>query len=518
MTNNSGWMTSGSCTTVQQDWDWHFTWTLRDGDQVIEQHQYMEFRYLSVVFEDGPPPAKWSVSAWGVQAPWDEEDSYFHSSNEMLNKVWQLSSYTLQAAVTDTYADSNTRERRPYEADGLIAAGDRLLLQRSSIMWGRHSHSWIIQFPTWPVEWLQITPFLAWQDYWATGQTDLMQAYQELLYNNTQIQFMDPTSNLINTSKPISRPELFGDGPGRHIIGWDPQPAKDMFTKSDFMSVPNHFTVRGLELLSELAAAAGKPVPKYKEQADVVKTAILSKMWDSKAERFCDGPCATTPSHGIYSDMYPLWMGLVPEGSADKVWKAVAEWGLEQIGDYGAFIYFHALAMNPSGDKGEAALKALTKCDETSWCKMMQQNDATMTGEGFPGTSGTMSHAWGTAPITGTVNGIMGLAQTAPAYKSFTVKPRLGGVESASVKVPTPHGYIWINATTQGERVSVSVPCNTRASLCALVPAGGGGGRRLALDGEVLLGDGMVRMDGQHACVDQLGCGAGGAARSLSWL
>ena len=72
----------------------------------------------------------------------------------MLNKVWELSAYTLQvrpctlntvweliriaelpqlavpsscprvivsqAAVTDTYADSNTRERRPYEADGLL--------------------------------------------------------------------------------------------------------------------------------------------------------------------------------------------------------------------------------------------------------------------------------------------------------------------------------------------------------------------------------------------------------------
>ena len=83
-----------------------------------------------------------------MQAPWEPTDTFFESSNEMLNRVWELASYTLQAAVTDTYADSNTRERRPYEADGLIAAGDRLLLQRSSIMWARHSHSWIIQFPT----------------------------------------------------------------------------------------------------------------------------------------------------------------------------------------------------------------------------------------------------------------------------------------------------------------------------------------------------------------------------------
>ena len=35
----------------------------------------------------------------------------------------------LHKGVLDTYTDSNARERRPYEADGLIAAGNRMLLQ-----------------------------------------------------------------------------------------------------------------------------------------------------------------------------------------------------------------------------------------------------------------------------------------------------------------------------------------------------------------------------------------------------
>ena len=39
LTNTSGVMATGSCTTVQQDWQWDFEWTLRDGDQMIEQHQ-----------------------------------------------------------------------------------------------------------------------------------------------------------------------------------------------------------------------------------------------------------------------------------------------------------------------------------------------------------------------------------------------------------------------------------------------------------------------------------------------
>ena len=106
---------SKSCNTVQQNWQWEFTWTLRAGEQKIEQHQYMEFRYLQVEFSGATVAADaWSVEAWGVQAPWEPSDTHFTSTNTMLNKVWELSAYTLQAAVTDTYADSNTRERRPY--------------------------------------------------------------------------------------------------------------------------------------------------------------------------------------------------------------------------------------------------------------------------------------------------------------------------------------------------------------------------------------------------------------------
>ena len=53
---------------------------------------------------------------------------------------------------------------------------------------------------------LQITPFLAWQDYWATGSVDLFKSYADLLYRNTQIQWLDGRTGLLNSTKPISRP------------------------------------------------------------------------------------------------------------------------------------------------------------------------------------------------------------------------------------------------------------------------------------------------------------------------
>ncbi len=106
-----------------------------NGAQVLEQHKYMECRWVSLSFTPAAP-ANFTLSGWKVHYPWDGADTSFTSSNATLNAVWELSRYTLEAASLDTYTDSNTRERRPYEADGIIAATARLLIQRD-YMWPR---------------------------------------------------------------------------------------------------------------------------------------------------------------------------------------------------------------------------------------------------------------------------------------------------------------------------------------------------------------------------------------------
>jgi len=199
-----------------------------------------------------------------------------------------------------------------------------------------------------------------------------------------------------------------------------------------------------------------------------------------------------------------------------EVWRAQTKWGVEQIGDYGTWVYFAAMATQPTADDGTAAVTALTKCDAASWCDEIQKYDATMTREGY--NSGTMSHAWGTAAIPAVVHGVMGLRQTAPGFASFEIKPTLGKVASASLKVPSPRGFITINATSNGQVVAVGVPCNTEATLCARLPAAGAEKQlRLALDGEVVAQE-DVRSERLHACVERLGCGALGEPRTLSWV
>ena len=84
--------------SVTSDWGYFFNWRMRAGAQVIEQHQYMEFRYVNIVF-DGIPPAEWNLTAWQAQYEWEEEDSFFHCSNATLQAVWELNQYVFFTLV-----------------------------------------------------------------------------------------------------------------------------------------------------------------------------------------------------------------------------------------------------------------------------------------------------------------------------------------------------------------------------------------------------------------------------------
>ena len=533
-------------TTVTATWGWQFNWTLRDGPQVLEQHKYMECRFVKLQFS-GVAPTNFTLSAWKVHYKWDEEDSMFASSNSTLNAVFELARYTLEAASLDTFTDSNTRERDPYEADGIIAATSRLLIQRD-VLWARHSAAYVFQFPTCPVEWMQITPFLAYLDYMWTGQPDLALAFAEQIYNRTMIRFVDLATGLVNTSA-IGGYQCHSGRPGMHIIDWmpgakegDQTTALGEYTESEHNSVDNMFAARGLEILAAMLSAAtagetanpgGGPAAAHgwarnatqiAATAAALKASIVKQMWNGT--NYCDGICKeVNGSSLLMANMFALCFGMVEQHDVEAAWTTVADWGLENIGDYGAFWYQLALSGNsvyadpyetPAGDGGAAMVKALTKCDRDSWCSGLRDDNLTMTRESWH--DGTYSHEWGTSPIIGVTWGVMGLRQTAPGFATFTVRPKLGGLAHAAITVPTLRGPITINATTLPQHtLAVTIPCNALATVCMPhTTTVSNKGRYLLLDGVRVE---AVSAGAGHLCAAQsIGCGLGGRPRVLQHL
>jgi hypothetical protein len=412
-------------------WGYSFNWTLRAGPQVIEQHDYMIFRYLAIEVLSGVLPSNFSISAWRVNYEYEESDSSFASSDAMLNQVHELARWTLEAGVVDTLTDSNARERRPYECDGLIGGTNRALVQGDQML-NRHSYSWTLEVPTWPVEWMQMSALMGWQDYWATGSTDLFETFEARMHERTQIALVDATG-LVNTSH------------GRHLYSWDPPSTKAMFVNSDHASVCNSFAVKGLESLAAMAAAAGRAANAsvYGRQAAAMKAAFLKELGDPTAQHFCDGPCADAivdHHSGVTTNYFTMYHGLVPDAWVPNVWRELAEWGLVQIGDFGSFVYLNALSMY-AGDDGSAMLTALTKCDTWSWCFEIQTFNASMTRESLDGLRAngqTMSHSWGTGALSGIIHGIVGVQQTAAAWRTFTVKPLLANLGAPPCRDASP--------------------------------------------------------------------------------
>ncbi len=214
---------------------------------------------------------------------------------------------------------------------------------------------------------------------------------------------------------------------GSHIVDWMPNGdesdqtvALHEFTASNYMSVTNMFGARGLEQMAEVLAVAGtrpENVSKFAAEGAALRASIVKEMWNGTA--FCDGVCADVQGASlVMTNMFGLAFGFPQtqgQPAVDLAWTVTADWGIENIGDYGAFWLQHALGGGyysgrpydtPTTDDGSAMVAQLAKCDRDSWCSGLLQDNLTMTRESWH--DGTYSHEWGTSAIVGVAWGIMG--------------------------------------------------------------------------------------------------------------
>ena len=241
------------------------------------------------------------------------------------------------------------------------------------------------------------------------------------VHERTMVGFRENATGLLAT-----------DRMGSHIVDWMPDAhesdetvARHEFTASKHMAVTNAFCVRGLELLAQMLRAAGRDAnaTRVEGEAAALKHAMMARMWNGSVggrevnrtplvalpelmvsrfasqlrtprplstplgSAFCDGVCAEVGGNSlVMTNMFTLAFGLVPAEYVAAAWRGVAAWGLEQMGDYGAFWYQAALAGSyyapprdaPAEDDGSALLAALNKCDVDSWCAGLRDESAGM--------------------------------------------------------------------------------------------------------------------------------------------
>ncbi len=442
----------------------------------------LPFKYFEIV--DGPELSKEDVRQLAVTYPMDRAQGKFVSSNKVLNDVWELSRQTLEAtSFAGVYVDGE-RERIPYEADAYISQlGDYNLSSNYTL--ARRTLNYLLQNPTWPVEWNFHVISMAYTDYMYSGDKEVLDRNYEVLKKRSLSEYaredglLDTTNIHLGELKMqpiVDWPENERDGYATipvdknywkntirgwkallkskfaQMAGWNyaadklAEESQNCFLAREQLipvnTVVNACYYRSLDRLAYMAWALGKHDEQqlWSGKRDKVKEAIQSSFFNYEKGLFMDGEGSDHIS--LHANMYALAYGLVPAGFDDNVSKFLAEQGM-RCSVFGAQFLLEAFG---EAGNGKELVKLLTATDDRSWAHMLYDVQSGMTTEAWDNTvkpNQDWNHAWGTAPANIIPRYLFGIKPLEPGFKKILIKPILmGTVDNAAVTVPTQYGII----------------------------------------------------------------------------
>ncbi|MEP0357185.1 alpha-L-rhamnosidase C-terminal domain-containing protein [Paraglaciecola sp.] len=429
-----------------------------------------------------------SVTQYALYYPFDDNASSFTSSSDALNRVWDLSKYTLKATpFLGVYADGN-RERMPYEADAYIQQLGHYNVDREYSV-ARYTAKFLLHHASWPTEWHMHMLMIAWQDYMYSGNSDFLVEYYTDLKVKTLHELAREDGLISSKTDKLTQDllnRLHYDGQKfRDIVDWPkgteagkkqarnagptPEGERDGYVFTDYNTVVNAYHVNVLNIMSDIAEVVGNASDQawFKHQASIVNTSMLEHMFDKDKGRFVDG--IGTEHASLHANMFPLAFGLVPEEHVSSVTEFVKSRGMA------ASVYGAQHLLDGLYRVGEAdyALSLMTSDSKRSWLNMLKVG-STMTTEAWDEhfkPNLTWNHAWGSAPANVIPRRLMGIEPVESGFKEFRIVPQPASLSEVRLTTPTIQGPIYteLNVSQEQEQVKwalqIDVPANTKAQL-----------------------------------------------------
>lgn len=377
----------------------------------------------------------------------DETQSLFSSSDDILNQVWDLCKYSMKAtSFCGLYVDGD-RERIPYEADAYINQLSHYAVDAEYAI-GKQTIEYFMDHPTWPTEWPLHTAMMMYQDYYYTGDTRLIESYYEQVKHKTLIA-LAREDGLISTQTGKLTEEFLRQigfsgkpaGPGtlRDIVDW-PQRERDGYDMVPINTVVNCFFYHNMVIMAEFARLLDKPADAdhFDYMAAKVKQSINTTLFDSDRGIYIDGEGSSHAS--LHANMMPLAFGLVPEQHIPSVTAFVKSRGMA-CSVYGAQYLLEALYLV---GEDQYALDLMRATDDRSWWNMIRVG-STITLEAWdikykPNLD--WNHAWGAAPANIIARYLWGIQPVEPGFEVVRIQPQLGDLKNSHIVKPTIKGPI----------------------------------------------------------------------------
>ncbi len=449
-------------------------WRLAAGENHLSSLGMKTFRYVEI---QGLPCdiTTENISGVAYRTPFDEKQSYFTSSSELLNEIYDLCKYTIQATNQNLYVDSQSRERCAYEGDVVINMLTAAGVQDCNAL-SRFSVEYLLTHRTWPAEYGLFRIVMARLDYDTTGDLAMVKRNYELLKTCLYPNLFNEEIGLYGSALMSGHgmDAVLVDWPGTERDGYD-------YANSFYNTVFNCINVKALNDIAYLAAQVGEleDYKKYQDMANTLRKTMVEKLYHKEKGAFVDGlteegkPVEHTSQHAT---AYALFAGVYDYDNIEMKNKMVAflkEQGAIRMSVYGAFFLLEGLYQAGAGHYANSLLLS----DDVSegartWAYMLDKLNATITTEAWNPVNKsnmTWSHPWGSAAGAEIVRGLFGIRPT-KGFEHFTVDLQPSGLRYAAIQVPTVKGNITVSfdTTTKEETmlVNLSVPLGTSATVC----------------------------------------------------
>ncbi len=384
---------------------------------------------------------------------WDDQAASFQSSDETLNKIWELCRYSIKATTfAGVYVDGD-RERIPYEADAYLNQLGQYATDHD-VQMARDTYDRLMKHPTWPTEWASHMIFIAHADWMQTGDTEWLSSRYEALKSKLLLRRARADGLLVSNAAQVKRDD---------IVDW-PVAERDGYVFKPVNTVVNAFHLRSLTLMAELAKALGKDADAadYTSKEATTRKAFQEKLFITGKGIYRDGEGTDHASQ--HANLFPLAFGLVPEEQRAGVTAWVGKRGMA-CSVYAAQYLLEGLFENEAGGH---ALALITAPGDRSW-KHMLESGTTITWEAWDQKykpNQDWNHAWGAAPANLLPRYVLGARPLAPGWKRALVRPNTGSLKSADGRIPSPKGPILVKwKNDAGFRLSIKLPDGIAAKV-----------------------------------------------------
>lgn len=404
------------------------------------------FRYVRVQADE---TVKYdSISMLYEYLPLDYRGS-FKSSDTLLNKIWDVSAYTMHLTSREFFIDGIKRDRWVWSGDAYQSYlmnyylfFDSPSVERTLLaLRGKEpvtAHVNIIM--DYSLYW-----FVGVYDYYLhTGDTKFIKTFYPRM--KSLMEFCLERRNKNGFLEPLDGDWVF--------IDW-----ADGLPKTGEVSFEQMLLARSLEAMAVSAEIAGENEDQryYHKVAEDLKTKLFEVFWDKKENvmkhQRIDGKMQDIVTR--YANMFGIFFNYFNEEQKQSI-KTKVLLNDEILKITTPYMRFYELeALCAMGEQ-----KYVLKEMKDYWGGMLKEGATSFWEEYNPTKKGTehlamygrpygksLCHAWGSSPIYLLGKYYLGVKPTAPGYSKYAVEPILGGLKWMKGEVPTPKGKISIDCS-----------------------------------------------------------------------